>query len=113
MKEAIVNYATEIFINLFTYLPTGVSMVRKKTSIYVDEEIWMEFKRYAVDKGMDVSSLIEEILREELLSHIDDALSKIAGSEDYQINFEPIEPRGSVSALIREMRNERASGLPR
>jgi hypothetical protein len=86
-------------------------MVRKKTSIYVDEEIWMEFKRYAVDKGMDVGSLIEEILREELLSHIDDALSKIAGSEDYQINFEPIEPKGSVSILIREMKDIRACGL--
>jgi hypothetical protein len=86
-------------------------MVRKKTSIYVDEEIWMEFKRYAVDKGMDVSSLIEEILREELLSHIDDALSKIAGSEDYQINFELIEPKGSVSTLIREMKDIRACGL--
>ena len=86
-------------------------MVRKKTSIYVDEEIWMEFKRYAVDKGMDVSSLIEEILREELLSRIDDALSKIAGSEDYQINFEPIEPKGSVSILIREMKDIRACGL--
>jgi hypothetical protein len=86
-------------------------MVRKKMSIYVDEEIWMEFKRYAVDKGMDVGSLIEEILREELLSHIDDALSKIAGSEDYQINFEPIEPKGSVSILIREMKDIRACGL--
>lgn len=82
-------------------------MARKKTSIYVDEEVWTEFKRYAVDKGMDVSSLLEEIMKEELLSYLGDVLSKIAGSEDYQINFEPIEPKGAVSMLIREMRDER------
>jgi len=88
-------------------------MTRKKTSIYVDKEVWEEFKRYAVAKGADVSSLLEEIIKEELLSYFDDALSSIAGPEDYQINFEPIEPRGAVSILIREMRDERACSLSR
>jgi len=64
-----------------------------------------------MDRGVDVNSLLEEIMREELLSYVDDALSKLAGSEDYQTNFEPIEPKDSVSTLIREMRNERARGL--
>ena len=86
-------------------------MARKKTSIYVDEEVWEEFKRYAVAKGVDASSLLEEIIREELLSYFDDVLSNIAGPEDYQINFEPVEPKGDVSALIREMRDERARSL--
>jgi len=46
-----------------------------------------------MDRGVDVNSLLEEIMREELLSYVDDALSKLAGSEDYQTSFEPIEPK--------------------
>jgi hypothetical protein len=41
------------------------------------------------------------------------ALAEQARQEDYEINFEPIEPKeATVSELIRTMRDERAS-LPR
>jgi hypothetical protein len=62
---------------------------------------------------MDLSDLLEDIMKEELLNYLDDALSNIAGSEDYQIDFEPVEPKEIVSTLIREMRDERATGLSR
>jgi hypothetical protein len=88
-------------------------MARKKTSIYVDKEIWEEFKKHATSRRMDVSDLLEDIMKEELLNYLDDALSNIAGSEDYQIDFEPVEPKEIVSTLIREMRDERAAGLSR
>jgi len=38
---------------------------RTKTSIYVDRELWERFRRYARSRGIEVSRLLEEIIREE------------------------------------------------
>ncbi len=88
-------------------------MVKVKTSIYIDRELWEKFKRYAMEKGVEVSNLLEKIIREEMLEEVLEAeLSDLAGTEDYEIDFEPIEPReGLVSELVRAMRNERADSL--
>ncbi len=88
-------------------------MVKVKTSIYIDRELWEKFKRYAMEKGVEVSNLLEKIIREEMLEEVLEAeLSDLAGAEDYEIDFEPIEPReGLVSELVRAMRNERADSL--
>ena len=35
-------------------------MVKVKTSIYVDREVWKTFRKYAMRRGVEVSSLLEE-----------------------------------------------------
>jgi len=42
-------------------------MPKKRTvSIRVDPELWKEFKKYAIDRGMTVSTLIENFIRNTL-----------------------------------------------
>lgn len=41
-------------------------MARKSTSIKVDEDLWKEFKKRAIDKDLDVSELLERLIRKEL-----------------------------------------------
>lgn len=86
-------------------------MVRRKTSVYVEEGLWERFKVYASIKGIDMSSLLEEMIKEELADHIGEAIEELAGPDDYQLDFEPVRAREPVSPLIREMRDGRANGL--
>ena len=87
-------------------------MVKVKTSIYVDKEVWEKFKMYAAREGVEISSLLEEILMNEVVdSFLDEALLEAAGSEDYVLDFEPVEAKGAVRELVRAVRDERAKGL--
>ena len=90
-------------------------MVKVKTSIYIDKDLWERFKKYALRKGVEVSNLLENIIEEEMTEEaLDKVLLELAKVEDYEIDFEPIEPKkGSVSELIRAMRNGRSSSLLR
>ena len=87
-------------------------MVKVKTSIYVDKEVWEKFKMYAARKGVEISSLLEEIIMDEVVDPLlNKALLEAAGSEDYVLDFEPVEAKGTVSELVRVMRDERAKDL--
>lgn len=88
-------------------------MVKVKTSIYVDKDLWERFKKYALRRGVEVSSLLENIIEEEMVEEtLDKVLLELAGVEDYVIDFEPVEAKkGSVSELVRVMRDERSSLL--
>lgn len=89
-------------------------MGKIKTSIYVDRELWAKFKEHALRIGKDVSSLLEDIMKDEAIEQtLSKALLELAGSEIYcEIDFKPIKPKeGLVSELIRVMRDERA-GIP-
>ena len=89
-------------------------MVRVKTSVYVDKEVWEMFKKYAMRRGVEVSSLLEEIMRNEIVDMLlNKALLETAGSEDYVLDFEPVEAKGVVSELVRVMRDERTNRLSR
>jgi hypothetical protein len=44
----------------------GQSEVRETRSFKVNPSLWKEFKHYAVDKDMDMSVLLEELIREKL-----------------------------------------------
>ncbi|PUA31634.1 MAG: hypothetical protein B7O98_09045 [Zestosphaera tikiterensis] len=90
-------------------------MVKVKTSIYVDRELWERFKKYALRKGVEVSKLLEEMVRDEMIEEtLDEALLSMVGSEDYEIDFKPIKPgEGLVSELIRVAREEGASDIRR
>lgn len=88
-------------------------MVKVKTSIYVDRDLWEEFKRHARSKGFEASRLLEEIMREEIL---EDRLATIVGElgslDSDELDFEPIKPRGgTVSSLVRKMRDERSNSI--
>ncbi len=85
-----------------------------KTSVYVDEELWEGLKRRALEAGVEVSALLEELIRDEVPEFaLSEALLELAGAEDYCIDFEPVElTEGLVSELVREMRDERARGVP-
>ncbi len=87
-------------------------MVKVKTSIYIDKEVWEKFKMYAAREGVEISSLLEEIIMNEVVDpFLDKALLEAAGSEDYVLDFEPVEAKGTVSELVRAVRDERAKDL--
>ncbi len=87
-------------------------MVKVKTSIYIDKEVWEKFKMYAAREGVEISSLLEEIIMNEVMDpFLDKALLEAAGSEDYVLDFEPVEAKGTVSELVRAVRDERAKDL--
>ena len=87
-------------------------MNKAKTSIYVDRDLWEMFKRHAARRGVDVSSLLEELMMDEMADYLlSEELSRLGISEDYEVDLEPVEPRGAVSELIREMRDERAGSV--
>jgi hypothetical protein len=85
--------------------------VRRKISVYVDVELWERFKKHAVERGVGASRLLEELIREELGDYVDEALGALAGSDSYELDFEPVEPKGPVSWFVRVMRDERERGL--
>ncbi len=83
---------------------------RVKTSIYVDRKLWEKLKAYARSKNMEISRLLEELIREELDSEIADILSELVDERFAELDFEPVRAKGSVSSLVREIRDE-AAGL--
>ena len=89
-------------------------MTKVKTSIYIDRELWEKFKNYALRKGIEVSSLLESLIKDEMLEEVlNEALVELTGHEGYELDFEPVKPKeGSVSELVRAMRDERANSLP-
>jgi len=89
-------------------------VVKVKPSIYVGKELWEKFKKYAMKRGIEVSNLLENMIRDEMIDEVlESTLLEIAGFEDYEIDFQPIKPKeGLVSELIRVMRDERADSIP-
>ncbi len=66
---------------------------RTKTSIYVDKELWERFRKYARGKGIEVSRLLEEMPREEMLGEeLSDAIDELDAEELEELNFEPHHP---------------------
>lgn len=88
-------------------------MVRKKTSAYIDEELWTKFKLYASKRAEDVSRVLEEAIKDEMVEEeLESAIMELVNVESYELDFEPVEPKeGTVSQLIRVMRDERADSL--
>jgi len=84
---------------------------RVKTSIYIDRELWEKLKAYARSRNMEVSRLLEELVKENLDSEIVDILGELVGEGFVELDFEPVKAKGLVSGLVREIRDERAAGL--
>ena len=88
-------------------------MTKVKTSIYIDKDLWNNFKKYASKNGVEVSKMLEELIKDSLIEiELNKAFAEI--SESYEIDFEPLKPKeGPISDLIRVMRNERANSISR
>lgn len=86
-------------------------MVKVKTSIYADKELWEKYKSSLARRGVEVSRALEELIRDELVEDLlDEAIGGEAGG--YEIDFEPVKPKGGlVSVFVRAMRDERAGGV--
>lgn len=91
----------------------GLEVVRSKTSIYVDKDLWQRFKQHTVRSGLQVSKALESLMEEEMVDGVlDRAFSQAIGGESYELDFEPIEPReATVSELVRVMRDDRTDSL--
>ncbi|MGQ9782290.1 MAG: hypothetical protein ACUVQ8_08680 [Nitrososphaeria archaeon] len=88
-------------------------MVKVKTSIYVDKELWEKFKLQASKKGIEIGRMLEEIIKDEMTDNfLNQMIADTGGSEDYEIEFEPVAPeKGLVSELVRVMRDERENNI--
>lgn len=90
-------------------------MGKIKSSIYIDEELWRELKRRAVEMDLEIGSLLEELIKDNLLIGIEEELVEMGGDlSDVEIDFEPIKPidrQRLVSTLIRDLRDERENSL--
>lgn len=88
-------------------------MKRVKTSVYISEDFWREFKKYAALRGREVSELLEEIIKEELMLELEEVVSEFSGEMEVELDFRPVKPKAPVSELVREMRSEREASLLR
>ncbi len=87
-----------------------------KTSIYIDRELWRRFREYVRRKGVEISEFLELVIEDAMLEEsVASELGELAGEDAVdEIDFEPVETEaGSVSDLVRVMRDERARNLPR
>ncbi len=88
-------------------------MVKVKTSIYVDKELWEKFKLQASKRGTEITRMLEDMIRDEMVdSFLNQMIADTGESEDYKIEFEPVEPeKGLVSELVRDMRDGRDNSV--
>jgi len=88
-------------------------MGKIKTSIYIDAELWWKLKKAAAEEKKDLSKLLEEIISEELLLGVEDSLREMIREFEEKIEFEPVVAKGSVSELVRAIRDEREDSILR
>ena len=86
-------------------------MGKIRVSIYIDKNLRREFKKYAAERRLDVSELLEELIKEELIIELDPLLPELPEEENPEPDFEPIKPKEPISGLVREMRDERENRL--
>jgi hypothetical protein len=91
------------------------AVVKVKTSIYVDKDLGNSFKEYASKSGLEVSKMLEELIRDAIIEGELEKAKAFAGIKNsYEIDFCPIEIEGKpISRLVRVMRDDRANSLSR
>ncbi len=85
--------------------------MKVKTSISIDKQIWVELKNLALQRGMDISSVLKEAIENELYLNLDEYLMKYSKYSKADLDFEPIKSKGNVSDLIRSMRDDRKNRI--
>lgn len=88
-------------------------MVKVKTSVYIDKGLWEKLKSHASRNGMEITQMLEEMIKGEMAEDLLDRVIEDMGvAEDYELGFEPVEPEGgSVSELVRAMRDARDDSI--
>lgn len=81
--------------------------MKVKTSISIDKEIWIDLKNLALQRGMDISSILKDIIENQLYLDLDKFLMKYSKPGDSNLDFETIKPRSKVSDLVRSIRDDR------
>lgn len=89
-------------------------MVKVKTSIYIEKEIWEKYKSNVMKRGLEISKSLEELMEEEVPEDIlGEVLKNLGERGEYEIYFEPVRPReGLVSTYVRAMRDKRTNSIP-
>ncbi len=82
-----------------------------KTSIYIDEDVWLSLREKAVRLGVDVSDLLEVIVRENLEIGLLELLDVAVKDYNAPIELEPIDLGTESSSIVRELRDGRANKL--
>ena len=85
--------------------------MKVKTSISIDKQIWMELKNFALQRGKDVSFILEDAIENELFLNLDKSLMKYSKYGKSELDFEPIKPKGKVSELVRSLRDDKKSRI--
>ena len=85
--------------------------MKVKTSISIDKQIWMALKNFALQRGKDISFILEDAIENELFLNLDKSLMKYSKYGKSELDFEPIKPKGKVSELVRSMRDDRESRI--
>uniref|UniRef100_A0A7C4H9M4 CopG family transcriptional regulator n=1 Tax=Staphylothermus marinus TaxID=2280 RepID=A0A7C4H9M4_STAMA len=86
---------------------------RIKTSIYVDEDLWKEFKKLVSSRDQELSEALESLIREELMVDLETVVKELVNELDTDLDFKPVKAKAIVSELVREIRDERESRLLR
>ncbi|MEM4572620.1 MAG: ribbon-helix-helix protein, CopG family, partial [Zestosphaera sp.] len=74
-------------------------MGKVKTSIYVDEDLWKEFKKIASSRDQELSEALERLLREELMVDLEVAIRELVDELDTELDFKPVKAKAPVSEL--------------
>ena len=85
--------------------------MKVKTSISIDKQIWMELKNLALQRGKDISFILNDAIENELYLNLDKSLMKYSKYGKSDLDFEPIKPKSKVSDLIRSIRDDRESRI--
>ena len=85
--------------------------MKVKASMSIDEEIWMELKNLALQRGKDISSILKDAIENELCLDLDKFLMKYSKYGKSDLDFEPIKPNGKISDLMRSMRDDRENRI--
>jgi hypothetical protein len=71
-----------------------------KTSIYINEELWKKFEKYAILQDKELSKLLKEIIKDELTEELINKIMLEFMKEKNIIDFEPIEIEGEQVIYI-------------
>ena len=52
--------------------------MKTKTSISIDRQVWAKLKNLAVERGVDISSLLQIAIDDELISNFEDSIMKFS-----------------------------------
>ena len=81
--------------------------MKTKTSIPIDQQAWAKLENLAVERGVDISSLLQIAIEDELIYNFEDSIMNFSTKGGIELDFDQIELRQNISGLVSGMRDER------